>query len=206
MQGPMAPEDPIIPTIPKSQNRTESSQHCKYKFLSFLNCTLQSSLDVEEDDSTASSASLNVELCVNESGRPSQRLSRERRTVTPSVVPSNDLEVTFESASLHAVRDVNKHTRESRTEYPSTLEPPESTLGPANDDRTVHELRMWNPVWLSKTILWAFGGYFVVLLLVTALLYGFSQKYSGLSTQKQENRYGWKYGPTAGEFSYNWPQ
>ena len=153
-----------------------------------------------EDDCTATSPFPNLELCTNESRRPSQRLSSEIGTVSSSVVPGNNFEV-IEPASPHVVEDVGMYTGESGTEHPSTFETSESVSGPADNDGTVCELRMWNPVWLSKTFLWAFGGYFVVLLLVTALLYGFSQKYSGLTTQKQENRYGWKYGPTAGEFS-----
>lgn len=61
--------------------------------------------------------------------------------------------------------------------------------------------RMWNPFWLRKSILFAFAACFLCMLLVTALLYHFSVKNHGLSTQREANHYGWKYGPTAGEFA-----
>ncbi|WYZ39792.1 hypothetical protein EsH8_IV_000133 [Colletotrichum jinshuiense] len=57
--------------------------------------------------------------------------------------------------------------------------------------------RMWNPFWLRKSILFAFAACFLCMLLVTALLYHFSVKNHGLSTQREANHYGWKYGPTA---------
>ncbi|OHE92149.1 hypothetical protein CORC01_12552 [Colletotrichum orchidophilum] len=57
--------------------------------------------------------------------------------------------------------------------------------------------RMWNPVWLRKTVLVIFAVCFLAMLLTTALLYHFSVQNRGLSAQQEVNHYGWKYGPTA---------
>ncbi|TDZ33421.1 hypothetical protein C8035_v011871 [Colletotrichum spinosum] len=57
--------------------------------------------------------------------------------------------------------------------------------------------RMWNPIWLRKTVLAAFAACFVCMLLATALLYHFSLQNNGLGTQDEAHHYAWKYGPTA---------
>ncbi|KAF7561492.1 hypothetical protein G7046_g2643 [Stylonectria norvegica] len=57
--------------------------------------------------------------------------------------------------------------------------------------------RMWQPIWLSKTILVVFAGTFAAMMLATGLLYHFSVKNHGISVQEEVNHYGWKYGPTA---------
>lgn len=54
-------------------------------------------------------------------------------------------------------------------------------------------------MWLSKTVLSIFALVFVCMMLATGLLYHFSQENNGISTQKEANHYGWKYGPTACE-------
>ncbi|KAM0431010.1 hypothetical protein ACHAPT_005647 [Fusarium lateritium] len=56
---------------------------------------------------------------------------------------------------------------------------------------------MWTPMWLSKTVLLIFALAFVCMMLATGLLYHFSKANNGISTQKETNHYGWKYGPTA---------
>ncbi|RTE76791.1 hypothetical protein BHE90_008743 [Fusarium euwallaceae] len=56
---------------------------------------------------------------------------------------------------------------------------------------------MWTPMWLSKTVLFIFALVFICMTLATALLFHFSQENNGISTQKEANHYGWKYGPTA---------
>jgi hypothetical protein len=61
--------------------------------------------------------------------------------------------------------------------------------------------RMWTPMWLSKTVLFIFALVFICMTLATGLLYHFSQENNGISTQKEANHYGWKYGPTACKFS-----
>ncbi|KAI8717744.1 hypothetical protein NCS52_00851300 [Fusarium sp. LHS14.1] len=60
-----------------------------------------------------------------------------------------------------------------------------------------HRKHMWTPMWLSKTVLFLFALVFVCMTLATGLLYHFSQENNGISTQKEANHYGWKYGPTA---------
>ncbi|KAJ3515065.1 hypothetical protein NM208_g15007 [Fusarium decemcellulare] len=56
---------------------------------------------------------------------------------------------------------------------------------------------MWTPIWLSKTVLVFFALIFACMVLATGLLYHFSVENNGISTQKETNHYGWKYGPTA---------
>ncbi|PON25247.1 hypothetical protein TGAM01_v205933 [Trichoderma gamsii] len=56
---------------------------------------------------------------------------------------------------------------------------------------------LWVPIWLSRVVLIAFAVTFLLMLLTTALLYRFSQQSNGISTQREANHYGWKYGPTA---------
>ncbi|KAM5353963.1 hypothetical protein ACJ41O_000613 [Fusarium nematophilum] len=62
-----------------------------------------------------------------------------------------------------------------------------------------HDVRrhMWTPIWLSKTVLVIFALVFACMMLATGLLYHFSEENNGISTQKESNHYGWKYGPTA---------
>ncbi|CRK12947.1 hypothetical protein BN1723_009857 [Verticillium longisporum] len=59
---------------------------------------------------------------------------------------------------------------------------------------------MWNSVWLRRIVLLGFSLGCCCMTLTTALLYHFSLENNGLSTQKQANHLGWKYGPTACEF------
>lgn len=59
--------------------------------------------------------------------------------------------------------------------------------------------KLWVPIWLSRVVLIAFAVTFLLMLLTTALLYRFSQQSNGISTQREANHYGWKYGPTAGK-------
>ncbi|KAL7919614.1 hypothetical protein ACQKWADRAFT_300949 [Trichoderma austrokoningii] len=56
---------------------------------------------------------------------------------------------------------------------------------------------LWMPIWLGRGVLIAFAITFLLMLLTTALLYHFSQRSNGISTQREANHYGWKYGPTA---------
>lgn len=58
---------------------------------------------------------------------------------------------------------------------------------------------LWMPIWLSRSVLVAFAITFLLMLLTTALLYHFSELGNGISTQREANHYGWKYGPTAGK-------
>lgn len=58
---------------------------------------------------------------------------------------------------------------------------------------------LWTPIWLSRGVLIAFAVTFLLMLLTTALLYHFSEQGNGISTQREANHYGWKYGPTAGK-------
>lgn len=59
---------------------------------------------------------------------------------------------------------------------------------------------MWNSVWLRRIVLLGLSLGCCCMTLATALLYHFSLENNGLSTQKQANHLGWKYGPTACEF------
>jgi hypothetical protein len=56
---------------------------------------------------------------------------------------------------------------------------------------------MWDPIWLSPTVLAGFAVGFLAMLLATGLLYHFSVVNRGISTQIEVNHYAWKYGPTA---------
>lgn len=70
-----------------------------------------------------------------------------------------------------------------------------SLTPPAKGSRS----NLWMPIWLSRAALIAFAVTFLVMLLTTALLYHFSEKGNGISTQREANHYAWKYGPTAGK-------
>jgi hypothetical protein len=58
--------------------------------------------------------------------------------------------------------------------------------------------RMWNLIWLSKRCLSCFATLFFLLAIAIILIYVDSLKRSGLVSQTYQNRYTWKYGPTAG--------
>ncbi|KAL6894743.1 hypothetical protein GGI43DRAFT_412098 [Trichoderma evansii] len=68
-----------------------------------------------------------------------------------------------------------------------------SLTPPAKSSRS----NSWMPIWLSRAALIAFAVTFLLMLLTTALLYRFSEKGNGISTQREANHYAWKYGPTA---------
>ncbi|KAI0466084.1 hypothetical protein F4859DRAFT_498785 [Xylaria cf. heliscus] len=57
--------------------------------------------------------------------------------------------------------------------------------------------KMWNSIWLQTKVLASFIVLFVVLFLVTVVLYHFSEKNHGLSAEDAARQYGWRYGPTA---------
>lgn len=71
---------------------------------------------------------------------------------------------------------------------------------PPSGGQDGHRKHMWTPMWLSKIVLFLFALVFVCMTLATGLLYHFSQENNGISTQKEANHYGWKYGPTACKF------
>lgn len=58
---------------------------------------------------------------------------------------------------------------------------------------------LWNPIWLSRVVLFGFCALFTALFVALVLLYSFSGVRHGLSTQISRNEYSWTYGPTAGE-------
>jgi hypothetical protein len=72
-----------------------------------------------------------------------------------------------------------------------------SSSPPATRWATDSRRRMWNPIWLQRTMLVGFAVAFVAMSLATGLLYHFSVVNQGLSSQREAAHYGWKYGPTA---------
>lgn len=56
---------------------------------------------------------------------------------------------------------------------------------------------MWNPFWLRKSVLIAFGIVFAAMSAAVILLYHFSDANNGLANQEQSRHYAWTYGPTA---------
>jgi hypothetical protein len=64
-------------------------------------------------------------------------------------------------------------------------------------------LPYWNPIWLRKPILIAFALVNLGCLLAVVVLYLVSNSRHGLSHQKSNNHYTWKYGPTASKSTYS---
>lgn len=62
---------------------------------------------------------------------------------------------------------------------------------------------LWNPIWLSRVVLFGFCALFTALFVALVLLYSFSGVRHGLSIQISRNEYSWTYGPTAGEYTLN---
>jgi hypothetical protein len=59
------------------------------------------------------------------------------------------------------------------------------------------DLPYWNPIWLQKLVLAAFGLVSFSSLLAVVILYLVSNSRHGLSHQNSNNHYTWRYGPTA---------
>ncbi|OJJ30791.1 hypothetical protein ASPWEDRAFT_43643, partial [Aspergillus wentii DTO 134E9] len=60
------------------------------------------------------------------------------------------------------------------------------------------QFQMWTPIILHPLVLIAFATLFAIFLIVTEVLYHFSNKNQGLSTSDQKYHYLWTYAPTAG--------
>ena len=58
-------------------------------------------------------------------------------------------------------------------------------------------VKMWSSKWLHPATLIGFVVLFIALLLALALLFHYSNRDHGLSTQLSSNHYSWTYGPTA---------
>jgi hypothetical protein len=88
------------------------------------------------------------------------------------------------------------------------IEDPSSTIPGSKDSATVTQAEenntrsTWEPFWLSRGTLTGFACLFATLLLVSGVLHYCSEKYHGISRQKAQNYYAWKYGPTACKLTY----
>lgn len=78
----------------------------------------------------------------------------------------------------------------------------QSSCGGFRPEKENTAARMWNSLWLRKSVLIGFAALFAALFFATLLMYHFSVVLHGLSTQVTANQYGWTYGPTAREFCH----
>lgn len=118
------------------------------------------------------------------------------RPLSAAIISSNDRFTSSATPDLARQKGLESTEQIFMQKHPTVIREPYNRHEKETDDGNGRP--MWNPFWLWRTTLLGFIAVFFLLALLLVVLYHFSNRHNGLSSQIISDHYSWTYGPTAG--------